>query len=221
VARDGPEWVAVGRELLGTRPKTVAVVVRAGDEELRSSLRLRADPRNARVPTLRLAASIVAGLNDANRAREQAVLAPAYARRTPVAWTRPFALPLQGAPRVSAFGSSRRYFPGGPVNYHYGEDLVAPSGTPVRATNDGTVVVAGTRYEIRGNLVGVDHGAGVVSLYFHLSRFEVKVGQKVRRGQTVGRVGTTGVSTGPHLHWEMRVRGEATDPMQWVGKRWP
>jgi len=219
VVRFGREWVAVGREILGTAPKSVTVTVTLAGEATSATVDLARVPAQSPI-TLALRADVVAELNDENRAREAAVLAKAYARRTAPAWTQPFMLPLQSA-TVSAFGSARRYRPGGPVNYHYGEDMPAASGTPVRATNDGTVVISGTFYGIRGGLVGIDHGAAIVSLYFHLSRFNSWVGQKVKRGQVIGYVGSTGISTGPHLHWEMRVLGEATDPMQWVGKLWP
>jgi murein DD-endopeptidase MepM/ murein hydrolase activator NlpD len=74
---------------------------------------------------------------------------------------------------------------------------------------------------VRGNLVVIDHGAGLVSLYFHQSRLNVRVGDRVTRGQKIGEVGTTGLSAGPHLHLEMRVRGEATDPADWTNRLWP
>lgn len=88
------------------------------------------------------------------------------------------------------------------------------------AINDGTVVIAG-RYPVRGGLVVIDHGAGVVSLYFHQSKVTAKVGQQIKRGQKVGEVGSTGLSAGPHLHLEVRVRGEGTNPAGWMGKLWP
>jgi murein DD-endopeptidase MepM/ murein hydrolase activator NlpD len=121
---------------------------------------------------------------------------------------------------TSLFGAARRYTPKDPPVYHYGQDFGVPAGTPVRATNDGVVTISGD-YAIRGGLVGIDHGAAVTSLYFHMSKRLVKVGQRVHRGDVIGLVGTTGFSTGPHLHWEMRVRGEATAPLEWVGKLWP
>ena len=73
-------------------------------------------------------------------------------------------------------------------------------------------------YPIKGGLVVLDHGGGVFSLYFHQSEILVEAGQRVRRGEVVGEVGSTGLSTGPHLHWEMRVAEEPTNPLEWVGK---
>jgi len=86
--------------------------------------------------------------------------------------------------------------------------------------NDGTVVMAGM-YPVRGGLVVIDHGAGLVSMYFHQRKVLVKPGQKVKRGQKIGEVGSTGLSTGAHLHLEMRVRGVATDPAGWMNRLWP
>ena len=120
----------------------------------------------------------------------------------------------------SAFGQPRTYVAGGPVQYHYGTDYPAPAGTAVTAVNDGTVVIAG-RYPVRGGLVVIDHGAGLVSMYFHQSKVLAKVGQKVRRGDKIGEVGSTGLSAGAHLHLEMRVRGEATNPAGWMNRIWP
>jgi hypothetical protein len=157
-----------------------------------------------------------------NQAREAEVLAAAYEdpeRALAPLWAEPFSLPAQGR-FTSPFGLPRRYLAGGKVSYHHGTDIAAPQGTPVYAANAGLVVVADF-YPIRGGLVVIDHGAGVHSLYFHQSRLHVEIGDEVTRGQTIGEIGTTGLSTGPHLHWEMRVRGVSTDPLAWVDKVWP
>lgn len=73
-------------------------------------------------------------------------------------------------------------------------------------------------FPIKGGLVVLDHGGGVFSLYFHQSHIRVAVGDEVKRGAVIGEVGTTGLSTGPHLHWETRVNEVATNPLEWVGK---
>jgi len=106
------------------------------------------------------------------------------------------------------------------VSHHSGLDLASPEGTPIHATNDGTVVLA-RELPISGNVVAIDHGDGVVSLYFHQSKILVHDGESVKRGDIIGRVGTTGLSTGPHLHWEMRVDGVPTNPLAWVGHTFP
>jgi murein DD-endopeptidase MepM/ murein hydrolase activator NlpD len=219
MTRDGEDWVGIGREILGTAPKAIAVQVNTGAEVIRSTVRLVRDPQP--VQNVFMSRQVLSTLTDANRQKEYAVLNPAYAKSetTPRAWTKPFTWPAP--PRsISPFAQARLYERGGQVNYHYGEDMAGKVGDPIRATNDGTVVIAG-QYAIRGGLTGIDHGAGVVSLYFHQSQILVNVGQRVTRGQVIGRIGATGFVTGPHLHWEMRVRGEATDPKQWVDRVFP
>ena len=100
------------------------------------------------------------------------------------------------------------------VKFHAGMDFSANIGTPVYATGDGTVVKAGweTGY---GNLIRIDHGFGYVTWYAHLNKYKVKVGQKVVRGEVIGEVGNTGKSTGPHLHYEVHVKGKVQNPVNY------
>jgi murein DD-endopeptidase MepM/ murein hydrolase activator NlpD len=98
---------------------------------------------------------------------------------------------------------------------HTGVDLVAQTGDPVRATADGTVTVAGWQAGY-GKMIEIDHGNGLVTRFGHLSSIEVTAGQSVKIGQVVGRVGTTGRSTAPHLHYETRIDGEAADPQKFL-----
>jgi murein DD-endopeptidase MepM/ murein hydrolase activator NlpD len=98
---------------------------------------------------------------------------------------------------------------------HTGIDLRAEVGDPVQATAAGTVTVAGWSGGY-GKMVEIDHGHGFVTRYGHLSEIDVKVGQQIRLGQSVGRVGTTGRSTGPHLHYETRIDGDAVDPHKFL-----
>ena len=72
-------------------------------------------------------------------------------------------------------------------------------------------------FELHGNTVGIDHGQGVTTIYIHLSQIEVQEGQMVEAGERIGRVGSTGISTGPHLHWGLYVNGECVDPAPWLG----
>jgi murein DD-endopeptidase MepM/ murein hydrolase activator NlpD len=126
---------------------------------------------------------------------------------------------LFGAPApgdvTSPFGEARSYN-GGPVaSWHGGVDLAAPAGGPVLAAAAGRVVLA-QKLTIQGNTVVVDHGLGLTSAYFHMATIQVNVGDVVKQGQAVGLVGNTGLSTGPHLHWETRVGGVPVDPWQWI-----
>jgi murein DD-endopeptidase MepM/ murein hydrolase activator NlpD len=216
---DGNDWVGVGRELLGEKPKTVNLETNIGVEAITSSMKLLRDPQS--IQNVFVSQQVLSTVNDTNRERELAILNPAYKQSelTPRAWFKTWTAPINSA-HISPFGQARRYERGGDVKYHYGEDFAGKVGDPIRAANDGTVVIAGF-YAIRGGLTGIDHGAGIVSLYFHQSKISVAVGQKVTRGEIIGAVGATGFVTGPHLHFEMRVRGEATDPKQWLGKIFP
>jgi murein DD-endopeptidase MepM/ murein hydrolase activator NlpD len=96
---------------------------------------------------------------------------------------------------------------------HLGVDYGAPVGTPVRTVADGIVVFSGWQNGY-GKVIEVDHGNGKTTLYAHLSRHDVKKGQRVQQGQRVGAVGMTGMTTGPHLHFEFRVNGTHQDPLR-------
>lgn len=122
-----------------------------------------------------------------------------------------FKWPLTGR-ITSPFGIMRAYNSGGFNNIHTGIDIGGnPAGTEVKAPNDGVIVLAEDFYA-RGNTVVIEHGSGLKTLYYHLLKFFVREGQVVRRGEVIGLVGTTGYSTGPHLHWEFRLNGVAVDP---------
>ncbi|PYE55286.1 peptidoglycan DD-metalloendopeptidase family protein [Deinococcus yavapaiensis] len=213
----GGEYAVLGRVVLG-QTKPLVYEVRLGSERITGSVPVK--NTLGRVQNLNLPSSTTELLQDPGRAAEDALVEKAYARRTPQAWTKPFAFGNAIKVISSGFGQPRRYNKDAKITYHYGVDFPGKVGTPVLAINDGTVVIAGT-YPVRGGLVVVDHGLGVVSLYFHQSKLAVKIGQKVTRGQKLGEIGTTGFSSGPHLHLEVRVRGEATDPADWFGKLLP
>lgn len=99
---------------------------------------------------------------------------------------------------------------------HYGIDFSAPSGTPIQSTGTGKVIRATNTHDGYGNCVEIDHGFGYVTLYGHMSRIDVKVGQEVVRGQQIGLVGSTGTSTAPHCHYEIIIKGEKVNPITYV-----
>ncbi len=125
-------------------------------------------------------------------------------------WRLPFHRPVAGK-YTSVYGL-RRVLNGKPKNPHRGVDFSAPTGTAVEAVADGRVILAEPHY-YAGNSMYIDHGNGVVSLYFHLSRFDVSPGDIVKRGQIIGRSGSTGRATGPHLHLSISVQGRLVDPV--------
>ena len=132
------------------------------------------------------------------------------------AWTGKFARPVDG-PVSAPFGVGRSY-DGGPVNSHHsGTDYAGETGEPVRAAGPGRVVWTGAM-PIRGNTVIVDHGGGVRTGYHHLDRIGVAVGDAVETGDTLGDLGSTGLSTGPHLHWELLVHGVNVNPETWLSR---
>jgi murein DD-endopeptidase MepM/ murein hydrolase activator NlpD len=145
-------------------------------------------------------------------------LAAIWAGHSPLPWTPHlhFRSPLDvPAVHTAPFGSRRTYGSSPTIVAHAGEDLSVPAGTAVLAPAGGKVVLAELLFE-RGNGVVLDHGHGVFTCYWHLSAIDVKVGDMVSSGQKLGEVGSTGLSTGPHLHWEMHVNGVAVDPLQWL-----
>lgn len=125
-------------------------------------------------------------------------------------WQEPLVLPARQC-QSSPFGNKRQHNGVLTGSIHRGVDLRAPVGTPVRAIAGGVVRVA-RKFSLQGGTIGIDHGQGVTSNYIHLSKLLRQEGESVAQGDIVGEVGTTGFSTGPHLHWGMTVNGEAIDP---------
>lgn len=149
-------------------------------------LRLR-EPELARIEAARAAASEVEG------------------------WRQTFLWPARG--RLSGVFGSQRFYKGIPAAFHGGVDIAAGAGATVVAPADGVVVLAGPpALSLEGNLVILDHGLGLNSAFLHLSESFVAVGQRVRQGEAIGRVGMTGRATGPHLHWAVKWRDARIDP---------
>jgi len=134
-------------------------------------------------------------------------------------WQGRFLVPVEG--EVSSLFGTRRSYEGGPVaSYHMGVDYAAPEGTPVVAANSGHIALA-EELTVRGKTVIIDHGLGIHSAYFHLSGIAVVPEQEVEGGTLIGYVGSTGLATGPHLHWEVRIGEIGVDPTEWTTRTIP
>ena len=134
----------------------------------------------------------------------------------PAQWDAPFQLPINSYLTISSTFGARRSYNGGPYrSYHEGVDFAAYGGTPVLAPATGTVVVAEFLY-VRGGAVIIDHGLGIYSGFYHMSSIAVAPGDVVAPGQIVGEVGTTGLSTGNHLHWDLLVNAIWVDAQAWL-----
>jgi murein DD-endopeptidase MepM/ murein hydrolase activator NlpD len=122
-----------------------------------------------------------------------------------------FERPIQGG-RVSGVFGSQRILNGVPKNVHNGLDIAVPIGTPVKAMADGKILLSADNFYYAGNFIIIDHGLGLNSMYLHLNESLVEAGQIVKKGKIIGKVGTTGRSTGAHLHWTVQWFNKRVDP---------
>ncbi|NOX17245.1 MAG: M23 family metallopeptidase [Chlorobi bacterium] len=122
-----------------------------------------------------------------------------------------FERPVKGGKVTGVFGS-QRILNGKPKSPHDGFDIAAPKGTPVYAMADGVVILAGKNFYYNGNFILIDHGLSLSSIYLHLNKMFVKNGDRVKKGEKIGEIGTTGRSTGPHLHWSVRWMKKRINP---------
>lgn len=194
-----------------TPPGEVAVAVRVnGAPDLQATLAVE-EPHFAETE-LAVAPKFIEPPPEARRRmkRDQAAFNKAFAQPFgPPRFDGPFARPLE-AELTGRFGD-RRLFNARKQSQHYGDDLSGAMGAPIAAANDGKVVLVRDCYA-SGRSVVISHGVGLFTVYFHLSRFEVKPGAEVRRGERIGLVGNTGRVTGPHLHWGTKVGDLYVDP---------
>jgi murein DD-endopeptidase MepM/ murein hydrolase activator NlpD len=143
--------------------------------------------------------------------REAALKAKGFASRVEAyGYQEPWLWPIDG--RMSGAWGNQRVLNGVPASPHMGFDIAAPAGTPIRAPASGVISLAEPDLHFEGGLVLIDHGQGLVSMYLHMSRLDVKAGDVVVRGQVIGAVGAKGRATGPHLCWRMKWRDRNLDP---------
>jgi murein DD-endopeptidase MepM/ murein hydrolase activator NlpD len=186
---------------------SLPITLRAGNYGMGRTITLPADKQHLRDPNLITA--------ERQRLNNLFASLPASAPR----WSGPFMLPLNSH-ITQSFGFRGSADGRTPINYHEGIDFRGAIGTPIPAAAPGVVVLA-EFLTVRGGTVFIDHGAGVITGYFHMSEIGVRTGDTVSTSQILGKVGTTGFSTGPHLHWEMRVNGRYVNPMPFTRRSIP
>lgn len=147
--------------------------------------------------------------------RENALIGKLWARQGKPRFSLPLGPPLEDMPAGGRFGA-KRIINGEPRSPHTGADYAVPRGTPVLAVGDAVVALTG-EFFFSGNAVFLDHGNGLISMYFHLHEVFVEQGEEVSRGRLIGTVGSTGRSTGPHLHFGVRWQGARVDPALLLG----
>jgi murein DD-endopeptidase MepM/ murein hydrolase activator NlpD len=219
VVRTADGWKAIVGIPLATEPgrqsaKLVTPAIDDADRELAFEVAPKAYATQKLTVEPRKADPLPEDLKriDAENERTERALATYSETLTPT-WS--WAAPVPGV-RSDSYGK-RRVFNGLPRKPHSGMDIAAPTGTPIRSPAAGRVLETGDFF-FNGDTVFVDHGQGVVTLYCHLSRIDVKPGDDVQAGDVLGLVGATGRVTGPHLHWGVSINRAMVDPALLLGK---
>jgi murein DD-endopeptidase MepM/ murein hydrolase activator NlpD len=214
--RDGTRRALIGTDpnvVLGSHAFVVSVTD-GGRAPVRIVRAVRIGSGNFAIRTLTLPPQTFGLITPENALAERRALNPVLARRTPQPmWSGVFVTPSDGL-MDSPYGYQSMYN-GRRMWWHQGADFAAPEGSPVVAANAGVVVLA-QGLPLGGNTVVIDHGQGVLTEYLHLSAFAVRVGARVERGALIGRIGATGLVTGPSLHWGLYVNGTWVNPLFWL-----
>jgi len=211
---EGRFLALVGIDLdVSAGPQSVSIVARAGDVASTHTEPILVEARSFPTRQLRVAPRFVNPPASARARidRERRRLGELFRSLVPTPrWETAFRRPIESTV-VSGFGV-RSVYNGEPRAPHGGADFSSPTGTPVASPGGGRVVLAEPLY-YTGDSVVVDHGLGLVSLFAHLSRVDVRVGDDLKGGDQIGLVGATGRVTGPHLHWTVRLNGARVDPL--------
>jgi murein DD-endopeptidase MepM/ murein hydrolase activator NlpD len=202
--------------VIGVHPVTVQLLDSGGNVMSELATQLTVDEVGYPVENVDLPPAVNNSLDPAAVQQEDDARAATFAEFTnEKLWSGPFIWPVPPDVITDPFGIRRGYNGGPVVSFHQGIDIAADEGVPIVAGNSGRVayVAFGPTH---GNCVIIDHGDGVFSGYSHMSRFNVQLGQMVNKGDVIGFVGSTGMATGPHVHFEIDVRGVPVDPSLWT-----
>ena len=214
ISRDGRFFAAFDRD---AGPEAQLVLRRAdGSAETRP---LQVSPRAWRIERVNIARRTGGPTEAFMRIRrpELARINAARLKQTDAqGWRQQFIWPAKG--RISGVFGSQRIYRGEPGSYHSGLDVTGPTGTPFVAPADGVVILAAKEpFTLEGHLLMIDHGNGLNSAFLHCSQLLVDEGERVKQGQVIGKIGSTGRSTGPHLHWGMKWNDARIDPILLTG----
>lgn len=215
-------WIALAGVPVTTNPGTYLLeIVLENDKIMRQPIRVNLANFKASRLTVSESQAKLANPGSSDQAilerkqKDQKLIEEAYSKQEPQPlWNGAFIRPVEG--RVTTEYGYSRYVNGVITNQHLGIDIANSLGTPILAVNDGIVRLAENLLET-GHTIIIDHGAGVFSSYSHLSKMQVKAGDLVYRSQTIGKMGSTGFSTGSHLHWVMRVGEVYLNPTSFIG----
>ncbi|WP_375737525.1 peptidoglycan DD-metalloendopeptidase family protein [Pseudomonas boanensis] len=216
VHEEGRDWIAIVGIPLTTKPGRQQVQVQDADGSRALAFEVRSRDYKEQRITLKDTRKVNPLPEDLKRIdRELAEQTKAYQRFSPGTPSNLlFDKPVDG-PLSSPFGL-RRFFNGEERNPHSGLDFAVGAGTPIKAPAAGKVILIGD-YFFNGRTVFLDHGQGLISMFCHMSKVDVKLGQQVPRGVAVGQVGATGRATGPHMHWNVSLNDVRVDPAIFIG----
>lgn len=220
IYRDEDKWVAMAGISLNSKPGRYSFSIKHGtNKTVTTSIQVAQKKYSEQHLTIKNKRKVNPNKQDLERiAKERKRKKKAKTLRTDSLPEIDFSWPVSG--RISSIFGLRRFFNEQERSPHRGLDIAAIEGTPVQATSRGTVIDAGNFF-FSGNLVYLDHGQGIISLYAHLSRIDVKPGDVVEKGQIIGAVGQTGRVTGAHLHFAVYVNQTLVDPVYLLPKNQP
>lgn len=199
---------------LSTEPGTYSLDVTIGKKKASRDVKISKKKYPVQRLTLRDDLVTLSPENEARAERDQKRVAALWPVDSLRMWVGTFVNPLPGREIGTPFGV-RRIINNIPKNSHSGVDVTADEGESVKAPNDGVVVLVDDQF-FSGKSLVLDHGQGIYTMFFHLSKIHVRFGQAVMKGDLIAEVGSTGRSTGAHLHWGARVQGAKVDPLQLI-----